>query len=79
MLFSENFKLGHKQPELDFVDIDLSCDFPLYFDPSVFLECDDEFAKSCAEDIYDFFDAVMGAISKDDRALGVMVDTVTVR
>lgn len=75
MLFSDAFKLGRAQPELDFVDIDLFCDFPLYFDPGVFLESDDEFAKSCAEDIYDFFDAVMGAISRNDRSLGVALLT----
>jgi len=36
MLFSEAFKIGRTQPELDFVDIDLDADFPLYFDPSTF-------------------------------------------
>lgn len=71
MLFSEYFSLGKKQPELDFVDIDLDLDFPLYFDPSTFLDSDDEFSKLCADDIHDFFDAVMDAIRKGDRRRGV--------
>jgi hypothetical protein len=71
MLFSEVFKIGRTQPELDFIDIDFDGDFPLYFDPSIFLDRDDEFCKMCAEDIYDFFDAVMDAIRNKDRSRGV--------
>jgi hypothetical protein len=71
MLFSKVFELNRTQPELDFIDIDLELDFPLYFDPSTFLNGDDEFAKSCAEDIYDFFDAVMNAIRANDKPRGI--------
>ena len=71
MLFSEAFGIGRNQPQLDFVDIDLSGDFPLYFDPSVFLDRDDEFCKRCADDIYDFFDAVMDAIRVNDKSRGL--------
>ncbi len=71
MLFSQAFNIGKSQPELDFVDIDVDLDFPLYFDPSTFLDGDDEFSKDCADDIYDFFDAVMEAIRQGDRHRGV--------
>lgn len=71
MLFSEAFQIGRTQPQLDFIDIDLDADFPLYFDPSTFLDGDDEFSKDCADDIYDFFDAVMDAIRKGDRTRGI--------
>lgn len=71
MLFSDAFNLGRSQPELDFVDIDLAGDFPLYFDPSVFLDRDDEFCNRCSEDIYDFFDAVMEAIRLRDKPRGL--------
>ena len=71
MLFSDAFGIGRSQPLLDFVDIDLAADFPLYFDPSVFLDRDDEFCKGCAEDIYDFFDSVMDAIRAKDRSRGL--------
>ena len=71
MLFSEAFNLNRSQPEIDFIDVDLALDFPLYFDPSTFLDSDDEFAKGCAEDIYDFFEAVMEAIRNNNRNRGV--------
>lgn len=73
MLFSERSGILKSQPQLDFVDIDLSADFPLYFDPATFLDGNDEFAKACASDIYDFFDAVMEAIRNKDRQRGILL------
>lgn len=70
MLLSTALGLNLSQPMLDFVDIDLGLDFPLYIDPAGFVNPRDEFAEKCRVDIQDFFDAVLKAIASGDKSKG---------
>lgn len=67
MLLSTALGLNQSQPMLDFVDIDLALDFPLYIDPAGFINPRDDFAEKCRADIQDFFRVLMKAISKKDN------------
>ncbi len=71
MLLSQALGLNLSQPMLDFVDIDLDLDFPLYIDPAGFLKPRDEFAQRCQNDLRSFFDAVLAAIKKGDQNKGL--------
>ncbi|UTW57091.1 hypothetical protein KFE96_09450 [Kordiimonas sp. SCSIO 12603] len=64
MRFSQAFGLNKRQSQLDFVDIDVSRDFPLYIDPATFLSRDDEFSIKCSTDIADFFEHIFEAIKQ---------------
>lgn len=70
MLLSTALGLNQSQPLLDFVDIDLDSDFPLYLDPAGFLNPRDDFAAKCQYDLQDFFDAVLKQIAKGSHAKG---------
>jgi hypothetical protein len=71
MQISKALKLGKSQPELDFVDIELSTDTPLFLDPSAFYEGEGRFAEDCSRDIEQFFDAVLHAAGSEDWDLGL--------
>ena len=71
MLLSLALGLNMSQPMLDFVDIDLDLDFPLYIDPAGFLKPRDDFAQKCQDDLRSFFGAVLKAIRKGDYAIGL--------
>lgn len=68
MLLSTALGLNLQQPALDFVDIDLDLDFPLYLDPAGFINPRDDFAAKCQADLQDFFKAVLKAISKGNTS-----------
>lgn len=70
MLLSQALGLNLDQPMLDFVDIDLHLDFPLFIDPISFLDAKDQFAQDCQDDIRDFFEAVLKAVISGDTAKG---------
>lgn len=67
MLLSVALGINLSQPLLDFVDIDLELDFPLYVDPLGFIEPKDSFAFECQADIRDFFETVLKSIASGDR------------
>jgi hypothetical protein len=71
MQISKALKLGKTQPELDFVDIELSTDTPLFLDPAAFYEGEGRFADDCARDIEQFFEAVLHAAGTEDWDLGL--------
>lgn len=71
MHVSKALKLGKTQPELDFVDIELTTDTPLFLDPAAFYEGEGSFAEDCSRDIETFFDAVLHAAGKEDWELGL--------
>ena len=54
MHVSEALKLRKRQPELDFVDIDLSTDVPLFLDPAAFYTGQGSFAEDCSRDLEGF-------------------------
>lgn len=60
--FSEYFKLNKSQAELDFVDVFVNDDIPLYIDPYVFKLRTDEWSMDCNDLIVDFFSTVINAI-----------------
>ena len=70
MLLSAALGLNQSQPMLDFVDIDLNLDFPLYIDPAGFVNPRDDFAEKCRTDLQDFFDAVLKAIASGNTNKG---------
>ena len=62
MRFSEYYGLNKSQAELDFVDIFVNDDIPLYIDPYVFKLRTDEWSMDCNDLIVDFFGTVINAI-----------------
>jgi len=70
MLLSIALGINASQPMLDFVDIDIDLDFPLYIDPIGFINPIDRFAEECQDDIRDFFQAVLQAIIDGDVGRG---------
>lgn len=71
MLLSAALGLNMSQPMLDFVDIDLDLDFPLYIDPAGFLKPRDDFAQRCQDDLRSFFTAVLKTLKRGDHAKGL--------
>ncbi|KFC67264.1 hypothetical protein FG93_04000 [Bosea sp. LC85] len=60
--FSTVFGLSNQQASLDFVDIDLTTDTPLYLDPYAIEIRDDEWSSKCGDHIRSFFNEVMSAL-----------------
>lgn len=65
--FSDFFKLGRSQSELDFVNIYIDDDMPLYVDPFVFKVRPDIWSVECNDLIIDFFETVIRAIVNKDH------------
>lgn len=72
--FSEHFKLGLTQHELDFVDVSNSFDTPVYVDPYAIEIQDDIWAAQASNNIRVFFTEVLAALKAGDmvRAVGLM-------
>ena len=70
MKFSEYFGLNKTQAELDFVDIDISQDLPLFIDPFVMSNQANDWAERCNCCIASFFQTVLDCIrmGKDEEA-----------
>lgn len=64
---SEHYGLGRSQSELDFVDVYINDDMPLYIDPYVFKVRPDIWSVQCNNLIVDFFETVIGAIVNKDQ------------
>lgn len=71
--FSETFGLNKTQGELDFVDIDLEGDTPLYLDPYALTTRDDEWSVDCHELVSSFFETVLEAVRTKNRQLGAQL------
>src|ERR1700730_17502692 len=76
MRFSQAFSLRKEQAELDFVDIDLEKDLPLFVDPFALSIRKDEWSYYCTQHIVSFFQTAIDAIRADDhdRAKGVLTN-----
>ncbi|WP_207260461.1 hypothetical protein [Desulfovibrio sp. Huiquan2017] len=61
--FSEYFKIDKSQAELDFVDIELDRDMPLFVDPYAISIYPGEWYSDCNEIIVDFFSTLVKLIS----------------
>jgi hypothetical protein len=70
MRVSEHFGLLRRQPHLDFVDVDVTDDIPLFVDPRALLLLPSPWAQACVEMVKDFFNRVLRAIQdqKHDEA-----------
>lgn len=74
MRFSEVFGLTKDQAELDFVDIELDADMPLFIDPFALSIAGDEWSDRCAQHVLSFFQAAIDAIhaGNESRARHVL-------
>jgi hypothetical protein len=71
MLISRALNLGKSQHQLDFVDIDLATDLPLFLDPVAFHNCPSAFAQACSNDISVFFEAVLDTAMRGNDEIGI--------
>ncbi|QQG44045.1 MAG: hypothetical protein HYW86_04235 [Candidatus Roizmanbacteria bacterium] len=66
MRLSEYFKLNKTQFELDFIDIPLNTDIPLFVDPYAISTRIDLFSMECAQIIINFFQSVIDDIKNNN-------------
>ena len=66
MRVSSAYKIGLTQPALDFVDVDLNTDTPVFVDPRALLLLETEWSQHCVSLIQNFFSVVLDAI-RDGR------------
>lgn len=60
--FSKHFELQKTQAELDFVDVPVDADIPLFIDPYAISRRPDRWSHDCHQTILHFFDSVVQAI-----------------
>lgn len=70
MHFAQYYGLNYNQAELDFVDISLDHDFPLFFDPYAFSISEDAWSLQCHEDIVSFFETALHCVRSGNEARG---------
>lgn len=68
--FSSYFKINKSQAELDFVDIDIDLDTPLYIDPYALTTRDDEWSLQCHQLVVSYFQTILLAIKNNDTTKG---------
>ncbi|MCD2497475.1 hypothetical protein [Microbacterium nymphoidis] len=66
--FSDYFNLGLTQSSLDFVNIDVREDSPVYIDPHAIRTQQGEWIASCQVSITTYFDSLLDAVRKGDSA-----------
>lgn len=66
--FSAVYRLTNSQAELDFVDIDLARDTPLFLDPYGIEIRDDEWSAACGDHLRSFFQEILTALREDRGA-----------
>ncbi len=62
MRFTEAFGLNLNQSQVDFVDVELDRDNPLFLDPYAFSQKVDEWSATCTADITGFFQRLLDAL-----------------
>lgn len=67
MRVSEYFKLGKKQPVLEFLDVDIKNDTRLFVDPQAIRNLNSDFGDHCHDLIQDFFNELLKAVKTDNR------------
>lgn len=67
MRVSEYFKIGKSQPYLDFVDVRLDTDLPVFVDPGRLRSINGIWATECLSLLQGYFDTVLNRISKGDH------------
>ena len=64
---SDHFHLGRTQPELDFVDVDVHGDVPLYVDPRAIRLLPTQWGQECVSLVQNYFHSIIDAIKRGDR------------
>lgn len=69
MRVSEHYDLGRTQPTLDFVDVDIETDLPVFLDPKAIRVQDSEWSHDAVGMLTSFFNEILEAIrtGSDDR------------
>lgn len=70
MLVSRYFKLGRNQATLDFLDVHIDKDIPVFVDPAALRSLQTDWGHHCVSLLQSYFESVLGAIRKrnHDRA-----------
>jgi hypothetical protein len=70
MRISEHFQLGRAQPSLDFVDVDITKDTPVFVSPKALTMLPSEFGDECVHLVQNFFHTVLEFIrsGRNDQA-----------
>jgi hypothetical protein len=68
MRVSEYYTLGITQPSLDFVDVRLDTDVPLFIDPTALNLLDTEWGAKCRSLIHEYFSLVLEHISNGEHS-----------
>lgn len=67
MRVSKHFKLGRRQAELDFVDVPLDTDLPVFVEPSAIRSLGTQWSNQCVALLQSFFSCVLGAVKQGDK------------
>lgn len=67
MRASKYFKLGRDQATLDFIDIPIDGDIPVFIDPEALRTLDTQWGRDCISLLQDFFETVLKAIRNGDH------------
>ncbi|MBM4410528.1 MAG: hypothetical protein FJ037_04255 [Chloroflexi bacterium] len=76
MRVSGYFNLARTQPELDFVDVDVATDIPVFVDHRALLLLDSDWSDECQHLIQNFFHEVLAAAKNRNRSRGLQLLTV---
>lgn len=68
MRVSKYYKLGRTQPSLDFVDVDIAMDTPVFISPKAIAMQQSEWADRCVSLIQNFFETVLDLIKNGKDA-----------
>jgi hypothetical protein len=71
--FSDHFKLGKQQPQLDFVDVPLKTDVSLYVDPYALSVSGSDWLRECGNIMVSFFDHFLSVIRNQDQTAAMKV------
>jgi len=66
--FNAHFQLNHTQAELDFANVAVDADVPLFVDPFAIAQRLDSFSIECSGALYDFFSRILDAIRSGNES-----------
>lgn len=71
MRVSQQYKLKRKQAELDFVDVPLDTDLPVFVEPTAIRALDTQWSSQCVALLQNFFSNVLAAVKTGNRGRAV--------
>lgn len=66
--FNAHFQLNRSQAELDFANVAVDADLPLFIDPFAIAQRSDPFSVECHDTLYDFFSRILDSIRSGNRS-----------